>query len=219
LVDEEQQEEARSWNASSVLFTIICIIVGLEIFSVQIIQSVSPYRFDIDPEKGKAVNALFFLGLSRWVGICAVIFGMYKITDSTIPRFKISRLMYGMVVSSGLMIIGLSIMGFTGSRFEGDILILILLVQVGIGPMAEEIFFRGTVYGVMRKRWGVISAALLSSLIFAAMHVINDVDILWIAIPFVGSFVMSFIYEMSKSLTLCAILHMGFNFVAVVFTA
>ena len=127
--------------------------------------------------------------------------------------------MYGLVVMSGFAIGLLSILAFSDVRFAGSTLYLMLLVQVGIGPLGEEIFFRGTVFGAMRKKMGVFTAAFLSSLLFAAMHLINDVTFLWIAIPFAGSFVMSFIYEKCKSLTLCAVLHMGFNFLALLMTS
>ena len=47
----------------------------------------------------------------------------------------------------------------------------ILLFVVGgvIGPLAEEIFFRGIVYGFFR-RWGIIAALLLSTSLFAVLH-------------------------------------------------
>jgi membrane protease YdiL (CAAX protease family) len=48
---------------------------------------------------------------------------------------------------------------------------LVLFFMVGgmIGPLAEELFFRGILYGFLR-RWGVIVALILSTLIFVLCH-------------------------------------------------
>jgi CAAX protease family protein len=48
-------------------------------------------------------------------------------------------------------------------------LLLFFLVGGIIGPLAEEIFFRGILYGYLR-RWGVIAAITLSTLVFVAAH-------------------------------------------------
>ena len=52
----------------------------------------------------------------------------------------------------------------------GSIVITILLVAV-VGPVAEEIFFRGFVLAGLLKRFGVRRALLLSSLLFGLFHV------------------------------------------------
>ena len=46
---------------------------------------------------------------------------------------------------------------------------LYLLIGSGIGPLAEEIFFRGIVYGYLR-RWGVFVAVAVSTLLFVLPH-------------------------------------------------
>jgi membrane protease YdiL (CAAX protease family) len=51
----------------------------------------------------------------------------------------------------------------------GSELLLFLLVGGLLGPVAEELFFRGLLYGFLR-RWGVPTAVLISSLIFVLCH-------------------------------------------------
>ena len=53
---------------------------------------------------------------------------------------------------------------------------LIFLYIVGgmLGPVAEELFFRGILYGFLR-RWGVIVALVFSTLIFVLCHPIHQV--------------------------------------------
>jgi membrane protease YdiL (CAAX protease family) len=51
----------------------------------------------------------------------------------------------------------------------GSELLLIFLVGGLLGPVAEELFFRGLLYGFLR-RWGVATALVVSSLIFVLCH-------------------------------------------------
>ena len=50
----------------------------------------------------------------------------------------------------------------------GDIMLFFFIGGV-LGPVAEEIFFRGILYGFLR-RWGVLLAVSLSSLLFVLAH-------------------------------------------------
>ncbi len=52
---------------------------------------------------------------------------------------------------------------------NGQPIVSYLLVGVVIGPVAEEILFRGVVYGFLRK-WGVVFALFSSTLLFAGLH-------------------------------------------------
>ena len=53
------------------------------------------------------------------------------------------------------------------SHFDG--ILLLFLVGGVIGPIAEELFFRGIVFGFIR-RWGRLPAVLLSTLLFVLAH-------------------------------------------------
>ncbi|NMB10902.1 MAG: CPBP family intramembrane metalloprotease [Firmicutes bacterium] len=44
------------------------------------------------------------------------------------------------------------------------------ILVVFIAPIAEETFFRGYAYSVFHQRWGSVGALLLSSLLFAVVH-------------------------------------------------
>lgn len=65
-----------------------------------------------------------------------------------------------------------------------------------VGPIAEEVFFRGVLYGFFR-RWGVVVALALSTLIFVLTHPINH------GVPatqVVGGIVFAVAYEVEGSL-------------------
>ncbi|MCG7851784.1 MAG: CPBP family intramembrane metalloprotease [Methanosarcinaceae archaeon] len=71
------------------------------------------------------------------------------------------------------------------------------MVGAGVAPIAEEIYFRGLVYGYLR-RWGSVAAILGSTLLFVAVH--PDLQ----NIPFpqiIGGLLFAISYEVEKNLT------------------
>jgi membrane protease YdiL (CAAX protease family) len=82
-------------------------------------------------------------------------------------------------------------------------LILFLTVGSVIGPVAEEIFFRAILYGFLR-RWGVVTAVSLSTLIFVLIHPTGG------HIPItqaVGGVIFALSYEIEKSLVPPIVIH------------
>ena len=73
---------------------------------------------------------------------------------------------------------------------------LFFLIGGMVGPIAEEVFFRGILYGFFR-RWGVVVGLVLSTLIFVLIHPINH------GVPItqlVGGIVFALAYEVEGSL-------------------
>ena len=82
-------------------------------------------------------------------------------------------------------------------------LLFFLVVGGIIGPVAEEIFFRGMLYGYFR-RWGMWSALLLSTLVFVMAHAIFH------RVPFpqiVGGILFAVAYEKEKNLMVPITIH------------
>ena len=52
-------------------------------------------------------------------------------------------------------------------------LIVLAMLSLLFAPFAEEIFFRGFVFGGLRGRWGIAWAALASGALFALAHIGN----------------------------------------------
>ena len=93
-----------------------------------------------------------------------------------------------------------------------DIALLLLSVEV---PLAEETFFRGFVYGWMRRHLNVPAAAVLSGCFFAAAHVgwgTSTEEILFLPLALLG-ILLALLYEYSGSLLPGAIVHGLFNLV------
>ena len=84
-----------------------------------------------------------------------------------------------------------------------DDIALFFLVGGLIGPVAEEVFFRGILYGFCR-RWGAPAAIILSTLAFVLAHPIFP------AIPVtqvVGGILFAVAYEVEKNLVVPITIH------------
>lgn len=94
--------------------------------------------------------------------------------------------------------------------------LIVTLLGVGIvGPIIEEIFFRGFLYGGLRKRLGVLGAMIGSTLFFTALHFTIDQ---FIPIFFLGLF-LAWLYERTGSLFPGIFLHITNNSFAVIVLA
>ena len=88
---------------------------------------------------------------------------------------------------------------------ESNRLFNFLLVGALIGPVAEEIFFRGILYGFFR-RWGIPAAVLLSTLLFVLPHAPSSGP----AIPLtqlIGGILFAVSYEIEKNLLVPITIH------------
>ncbi|MFH1715598.1 MAG: CPBP family intramembrane glutamic endopeptidase [Elusimicrobiota bacterium] len=91
-----------------------------------------------------------------------------------------------------------------------NILSLIIFSCI-VGPVTEEIFFRGMIYPFLRKRSGIVLAAILSSLCFALMHF----NIIIAPIIFITGLLFVYLYEKSGSLAPGIFIHILHNTVMV----
>jgi len=83
-------------------------------------------------------------------------------------------------------------------------LILLFIVGGVIGPVAEELVYRGLIYTFLRQ-WGIIIAVSGSTLLFVLSHLPGSA----IPVPqLVGGIVFCLAYERSKSLIAPIIIHM-----------
>jgi len=82
----------------------------------------------------------------------------------------------------------------------GREILLLLLVGAFIAPAAEEIFFRGILYGFLRQ-WGVAPAMIVSTLLFVLIHPHPS------SIQAVGGLLFALSYEIEKKLMTPVIIH------------
>ena len=82
-------------------------------------------------------------------------------------------------------------------------IILFVFVDGVLSPVAEEIFFRGLLYGFFR-RWGVLPAVILSTMIFVLAHPVMP----GVPLPqIVGGIIFAIAYEVEGSLITPIVIH------------
>jgi membrane protease YdiL (CAAX protease family) len=93
----------------------------------------------------------------------------------------------------------------------GAIPVQILLIVIA-APISEEVCFRGMLYGGLREKLPRLGAALISGLIFGALHALTGVT----AVPplIVFGVLLSLLYERTGSILPGILLHMLNNSVA-----
>jgi hypothetical protein len=82
-------------------------------------------------------------------------------------------------------------------------LFLYFFVGIILGPLAEELFFRGLLFGYFRK-FGFVPALIISTLLFILPHIIGS------AIPItqmVGGLLFAVAYEVEKNLVVPVVIH------------
>ena len=90
--------------------------------------------------------------------------------------------------------------------------ILVIFVAVVIAPLAEEILFRGFVYGVLKRYTDAPFAALSSSLMFAIIHLhVGSLLPLWML-----AVLFCLAYEITGCLLVPMLLHAIFNAVSII---
>ena len=104
-----------------------------------------------------------------------------------------------------LFLVDINPLALIHTRLPGKSGEIVLFYLVGgmIGPVAEEIFFRGIIYGFFR-RWGVLAALILSSVMFVLAHLATT------GIPvtqIVGGIIFAIAYEKEGSLMVPITIH------------
>ena len=113
-------------------------------------------------------------------------------------------------IAAGILIlvlyaVGINALGllFTPLPYSKMLVLIYFVVGGAIGPVAEEIFFRGILYGFFRQ-WGVYAAVTLSTSLFVLPHLTGG------SLPFtqlVGGIVFAVAYERENNLLVPITIH------------
>jgi len=93
-----------------------------------------------------------------------------------------------------------------------SIIVLVVFVLLILVPVAEEMLFRGIAYVALRGKFGKIGGLLLSAILFAGLHglVFHFVPLFFLGVG------LAYLYERTRSLIPCIIVHVLINFVAMI---
>ena len=98
--------------------------------------------------------------------------------------------------------------GFASDRSG---LMILAFLAIFVGPLAEEVFFRGMIYNALRQRTGLLVAAILQATAFDLFHPFEGFYRVIIAV--VG-FLLAMIYEWRKTLLTPILVHALSNVVS-----
>jgi CAAX protease family protein len=168
-----------------------------------------------------ASHAMMVLGLARILEAVVIVLisvvwgsGLSSLgldQDGWLPGFKRGLIwaaafaFISCLVVAGLLLTDIEALTFIRTRLPAKHVDIAFFFLVGgvIAPVAEEIFFRGLLYGFLR-RWGFPLALVLSSLLFVLVHPMNR------GIPFtqmVGGLLFAVAYEMEGNLLVPITIH------------
>jgi membrane protease YdiL (CAAX protease family) len=91
--------------------------------------------------------------------------------------------------------------------------LLVLLVVTLLVPVAEEAFFRGFAYRLLRARWGALAALAITSVGFALVHGLDPGA--WLPVLPIGM-ILGGLAERSRSLLPPVVAHGVVNGLAIV---
>jgi membrane protease YdiL (CAAX protease family) len=109
------------------------------------------------------------------------------------------------LASAVLYVAGIDPLVLLKVRLPGRLSQILLFLLVGgiVGPIAEELFFRGILYGFLR-RWGVVVAVVVSTGVFVLGHPISQ----GFPVPqALGGIVFALAYEIEGSLMTPIVIH------------
>lgn len=166
-------------------------------------------------------DTMFVLGAARFIEIILVIlilliWGRGASSVGLAPSQIIPGLRRGLVWSAGfgiaafVVFVGLYLAGIDSlilaqARLPTRLDRIMFYFFVGgiLGPIGEEIFFRGILYGFFR-RWGVFLAVVLTTLLFVGVHPVSH----GIFLPqVVGGIVFAVAYEVEGNLLVPITIH------------
>lgn len=202
---EETRVEAKKFEIRPLLVS-IAVIVLIEIASGVVISRTS-------------WNPMGVLGATRLLEMCVIIVifsiwadGMSSIGlgySKVVPGFKKGVLWsaaFGLITFfafGALFLLNIDPMKLIHMRLPSKTHGIVLFFLIGglVGPIAEEVFFRGVIYGFFR-RWGVLIAVVLSSALFVLAH-LPGIPVTQL----IGAVVFALAYEKAGSLTAPITIH------------
>ena len=89
---------------------------------------------------------------------------------------------------------------------------LLAIIAVTLGPLVEELFFRGFLYPVLARRWGVAWGIFLTALPFAAMH-LPQYGYAWgaLLVILIVGIACGVVRAFTKSVGASFLVHVGYN--------
>lgn len=137
-------------------------------------------------------------------------------------KIRLNDLITSMLLGIGLSIISIIIVGilnnFTNNydnvsnRINRSNNIMGILLAIIIIPIFEEVFFRGIIFGCLRKNYSFKISIIVQALIFSTMHI----NLIQGVYTFIAGILLALIYVKTKTLLAPIIVHIEYNLFGIV---
>ncbi|MCS6874349.1 MAG: CPBP family intramembrane metalloprotease [Pyrinomonadaceae bacterium] len=102
-------------------------------------------------------------------------------------------------------------------RSSSQALYLTAFLAISTAPIVEEVVYRGILYPVFQRKFGIAPAILFVTILFAIIHVPQYFpSYITISLIFTLSLLLTFVRAYSGSLLPCVLIHMFHNFIQVI---
>jgi membrane protease YdiL (CAAX protease family) len=196
-------DQASQWINNSVpaQFWVTVIVEALSLFFLHLFLKRRRANFKSLGLKGKVQISDFGYMLAGFFGYMLTFYAILILLTWAIPSFNINQK---------------QVLGFSSSTSGSD-LWLVFISLVILPPIVEEILFRGFLYTGLKTKLPKITAAVVTSVIFASFHLLeSNSGLLWVAglDTFILSMYLIILREMTNKLYASMGLHMLKNFIA-----
>jgi membrane protease YdiL (CAAX protease family) len=124
----------------------------------------------------------------------------------------------GLLLGAGLVALSFAVLAALGAYQFGGVnalstMMLVPLAELVLVGMAEEMVFRGVIFGVIERSLGSKPAIVISALLFSLAHLPNDgVSVLAIAVIAAYGVMQAALYMKTRRLWACIGTHIAWNY-------
>lgn len=124
----------------------------------------------------------------------------------------------GLLIGAGLVMLTFAVLAGLGAyRFEGintvGVMLLVPLAELALVGMAEEMMFRGVIFGVTERSLGSKAAIVVSALVFSLAHLPNQ-GLSLVAVAAIAAYgvLQAALYMKTRRLWICIGSHVAWNY-------
>jgi len=232
LADATLVAQALPWRWRDVSKAVLLILVGTLLLSALSVGVMFATGSIPEESAGMAAAPLFAVGIGiyAFVILGVYLFAVRRVSPAVANRWSLlgwngfdQKWIWALPLLVLVQFMGMAVanllfvLPFAGSSYENpqidaitgggalstqDLGLLMLLIAI-VAPLAEELFFRGMLYPLLRQRWSVWPSILINGLLFSLIHVLPPL------LPglFLVGVVLAWVREKSGSIIPCILLH------------
>ena len=134
-------------------------------------------------------------------------------TTAPAGLFLVSGALLALIVGAlSSRIPGIEDLPVSGLLQHAQTAVFLGVTAIAVAPLVEEVVFRGFIFPVLERRWGTVTAVLLTALMFTSLHV-TQLWGSWMAVGLIMlvGLVLSLVRALTGALLPAFLLHLAYN--------